>query len=83
MKRSEEIIFAVKTISPKEDDVIIVNMYGRAPSKMIKNELRGFFKRMNLKAILIDSRTLITDISIADDEFLKKLGLMKIPKETE
>lgn len=81
MKRSEEIIFSVKTISPKEGDIVIVNMYGTHIEKRLKHELCEYFQKMNLRAILVDGSKSISDIALANDEALKKVGLMRIPNE--
>lgn len=83
MTRSEEIIFAVKKISPKAGDIVIINMYGTHIQKRLKHELVEYFQKMELRAILVDGSQSISDISLANDEALKKVGLMKIPKETE
>ena len=81
MKRSEEIIFAVKTISPKEDDIVIIKS-GNNLGAIALVELEDFLDSIKCKAIFIKQNDTIEDMCTASEEELKKIGLMRIPKET-
>lgn len=79
MTRSEEIIFAVKTISPKKGDIVVIS--GDCIDKRTKHELGDYFLKMGLMGVLAIGK--IDDISLADESELKEMGLMRIPeKET-
>lgn len=77
----EEIKIMVSNLSLKEGDIIIVDIYGNSINSTFKAKLNNFSKVIDHNMILIGENTPIKNFSIADDERLKELGVMRIPKK--
>lgn len=83
VKRSEEIIFAVKTLSPKEGDIIVLSINKWDYTKKMQAQLANFFNEIKVKAITLSPSSKLEDIRICSDEELTNIGLMKIPNNDQ